>query len=230
MTVATTVSCPHCGAGNPSTAAFCATCGKALPSAVPTGPRIVTTDTMPQTALGQQVLEEELRKQTKKASIALGIVAGLTTAGAILFAVLIFAIEPPPDGRALPITGLDVALNLFIAAIFWALFFWARKNPLPPAIVGLVLYITMTVLQIVLLLMLVRNERLEREAMGIEEPVGSGAGTSGMPGIGGLWLKIFIIIMFVQAIQAGVKHRKLKQQIAAANAAPAGALPVPPAV
>jgi hypothetical protein len=52
-----------------------------------------------------------------------------------------------------------------------------------------------------------------------------------MPGIGGLWLKIFIIIMFVQAIQAGVKHRKLKQQIAAANAAAgAGAQAVPPAV
>ena len=229
MTVATTVSCPHCGAGNPSTAAFCATCGKALPSAVPTGPRVVTTETMPQTALGRQVLEEELRKQTKKASLALGIVAGLTTAGALLFAVLIFAIDPPA-GQPLPITGLDVALNLFIAAIFWALFFWARKNPLPPAIVGLVLYITMTVLQIVLLMMLVRNERLEREAMGIEEPVGSGAGTSGMPGIGGIWLKIFIIIMFVQAIQAGVKHRKLKQQMAAANAAPPGAHALPPAV
>ncbi len=224
MTVSTTVSCPHCGAANPSTAAFCESCGKALPSAVATGPRVVTAATMPQTALGQQVLEEELRKQTKKASIALGVVAGLTTAGAILFAVLIFAIDPP-DGQPLPITGVDVVINLFVAGIFWALFVWARKNPLPPAIVGLVLYITMTVLQIILLAMFVRDARAEREAMGIVEPAGSGASSSGMPGIGGLWLKIFIIVMFVQAIQAGVKHRKLKQQIAASNAAGAHAVP-----
>src|SRR5687768_9367380 len=79
-----TVTCPHCGAATPP-GAFCESCGKALPSAVPTTPRVVTGDVLPQSAAGQQMLGEELAKQTKKAAYALLAVGVIqATCGAVL--------------------------------------------------------------------------------------------------------------------------------------------------
>ena len=87
MTVA--VTCPHCGASNPPGAAFCESCGKAMPSASPGGPRVVTADALPQTAIGHRVVSDELMKQQKKASTALLIVGILqVTCGAIALAVV----------------------------------------------------------------------------------------------------------------------------------------------
>ena len=69
------LECPHCGATNVAGAQFCESCGKALPSLYPTGPRVVSADALPQTALGHQLVGGELAKTQKNASTALLVVA-----------------------------------------------------------------------------------------------------------------------------------------------------------
>lgn len=213
MTTEGAAPCPHCGAINPAGAAFCESCGKALPAAAPTAPRVVTGDTLAYSSAGLTLQADELHKQAKKAATALAVVAVLTTLGAIIFAAILYN-TPPERLEELIITPLDVGVNIAVAAIFWVLFVWARKNPLPPAIVGLVLYITLTVVQFIMLAIMIREAR---EAADLAPGESLPGGSSAMPGMGGIWIRIFIIIMFVQAIQAGVKHRKLKRQIEASG-------------
>ena len=76
-----------------------------------------------------------------------------------------------------------------IAAVFFALYFWARKQPLPASIVGLILFITVHLLD------------------AIADPAALARG---------LIMKIIIIAILVNAIQAGVKYRQLQRQGAAA--------------
>src|SRR5437868_1663764 len=79
------IACPHCNAPNVAGAAFCESCGKALPRAAPGGPRVVSADALPQTAAGHKLLGDELLKQQRKASYTLLIVGIIqVTCGAIL--------------------------------------------------------------------------------------------------------------------------------------------------
>jgi hypothetical protein len=71
-----------------------------------------------------------------------------------------------------------------VGVIFLALYFWARKQPLPAAIVGLVLFITYVVLLAVL------NPATIAQ---------------------GILMKIIVIAVLVNSIQAGVKYRQLQQ-------------------
>lgn len=92
-----------------------------------------------------------------------------------------------------------LAVIFGIAAIFFGLYFWARVNPLPAAIVGLVIYVTLWVLDIVLTTAAMANA-----------PAGSR-----QPGAGpfnGIIIRIIIIAILVRAIQAGSQHRKLLRQ------------------
>ena len=207
------VPCPHCGAANPYGAAFCESCGKALPPPVQAGPRVLYGNQAAVTSAGVHVQTEELRAQTKKASQALLLVAVLTTIGAALIAVVVFNMPSRP-GEVVIISPADAVINIAVAAIFWGLFFWARKNPLPAAIVGLVLYVTLTVVQIVGVAILMREVREQQErnaaVRGEQPPAASNNPIPG--GMCGMWLRILIIVMLVQAITAGVKHRKLLRQ------------------
>lgn len=230
------VSCPHCGAANPYGAAFCESCGKALPPPVQAGPRVLYGNQAAVTGAGLHVQTEELRTQTKKASQALLLVAVLTTLGGVLIAFLVFGMPQRP-GQVMIISPADAVINLVVAAIFWGLFFWARKNPLPAAIVGLVLYVTLTVVQIVGMAVMMREVRAQQQQEAAERGVELPPDTSSnpIPGGGcGIWLRVLIIVMLVQAITAGVKHRKLLKQQRAGGFAPgpyAGAPPgMPPPV
>src|SRR5262249_16192426 len=133
------VPCPHCGAANQRLSAFCEACGKALPSASPSGPRVVTDSVMPSTAAGLQMVGEELKKHLKKAKGALLTVAIIQT----IFGALIIGVTKATlrDGQSLP--PVLVITLVGVAVIFYGLYAWARRNPLPAAIVGLTLYVTL---------------------------------------------------------------------------------------
>lgn len=183
MTQTGQIACPHCGAMNPGTGAFCEACGKALPSSAASSPRVTTSATgFAATGAGRALQSDELNKQARKAAGALLAVAIIQ---AVFGALLIFVLMPkdfPADQRNI------VMVSVFgIAAVFFALYFWARKQPLPAAIVGLALFITMHLLD------------------AIADPAALGRG---------LIMKIIIIVILVQAIQAGVKHRQLQRQAA----------------
>ena len=223
------LACPHCGAANAYGAAFCESCGKALPPPLQAGPRILYGDQAAATTAGVHVQADALRTQAKKAAQALLLVAVLTTLGAVAIGLIVF-LMPPRDDRVMIIGPADAVINLIVAATFWGLYVWARRNPLPPAIVGLVLYVTLTVLQFVMLGVtlneLREQERLAAEEAGIQQPQSS-VPTSPIAGSGcAIWIRVLIVVMLVQGITAGVKHRKLlKQQQQFGSAPPPGGPP-----
>jgi hypothetical protein len=97
-------------------------------------------------------------------------------------AIVVFALMPnnvPAQTRNI------VMVSVFgIAAVFFALYFWARKQPLPASIVGLVVFVTLHVLD------------------AIADPAAL---------MRGIVMKIIIIAILVNAIQAGVKYRQLQR-------------------
>jgi hypothetical protein len=205
------MNCPHCGAGNAIGAAFCASCGKALPSANPTGPRFVSSDATAITSAGLKLQTDELAKNAKKASGALLAVAIIqTVVGGILLAVFS---SVPASSRTVINLPLFFGPVLGVGVIFWGLYFWSRRNPLPAAIVGLVVYVSIWVLDILGAIMMMANAP-------------SGGGTSGNTGpnfspiSSGIVIRIIIIAILVRAIRAGAQHRKLLRQQAAASGVP----------
>lgn len=197
----TAIACPHCSAPNTAGVAFCAACGKALPSVNAAGPRIVTSGAMASTAAGVKLQADELHKQAKKASGALLAVAIIQTlVGGFLFLVLY------GSGRMsrLPLNPwLTFGPVLAVGVVFWALYVWSRSNPLPAAIAGLVVYVTVWVLDIVGALMIMS------QAPGGTTP---GSNRNPTPLTNGIILRIIIVAILVRAIQAGVRHRRLMRQ------------------
>jgi hypothetical protein len=176
-----TAACPHCGTANQNFSSFCESCGKALPSGAQSGPRMVT-EAMPSTFAGRQLVSEELKKNLKKAKNALLTVAIIQT----LFGLLIFGVAKSnmPAGQSFPPVLL---ITLFgIALIFFGLYAWARHHPLPAAIVGLTLFVTLHLID------------------AIADPSQLGRG---------IIMKIIIVAMLIQAIQAGIKYKRLLPQL-----------------
>jgi heme A synthase len=173
------IACPHCAAENLPDAAFCESCGKALPSSGSTGPRVVTEASGTKSRLATMHVLEDLRKQTKKAAGALLAVAILQA----VFGAVIIMILKGNDQEVPPI----VYISIFgIAVAFFGLFLWARKSPFPAAIAGLVLFVTLHGL----------------EAVADPKSLANG------------WLvKLIIIVILVNAIKAGQKHRIMARSI-----------------
>lgn len=187
------ISCPHCGANNVAGAQFCESCGKALPSAVPSGPRVVSAESMPTTAIGGRLVSDELTKTQKKASGALLAVAILQTlVGPLLLVVITRNARPPVE-----LGPVVWVVQFGVAALFWALWFWSRKSPLPASIVGLVLYCTLVVINVI-----------SSVSALAQNPDGPRRGFGGL-GIG--IIDVIIIVVLAQAIQAGLKHKRLVQ-------------------
>ncbi len=187
-----TISCPHCSAANVAGSQFCESCGKALPSVFSGGPRVVDGSGFASTAAGQKLQSDELSKQARKASGALLTVAIIQTVmcGIVVMIAnsnkrLDFLMQ---NGAFLGIAGA--------AGIFWGLYFWARRQPLPAAIVGLVLYVTLVAVNVIL---------------SARQMAKGGVGNGGFGGVGVGWLDIVIIVVLAQAITAGSKYRKMMQ-------------------
>ncbi|HEY7118619.1 MAG TPA: zinc ribbon domain-containing protein [Tepidisphaeraceae bacterium] len=202
MTQVTMQSCPHCGAQNPWGSTFCSSCGKALPTGMPSGPRVVGAKDFATTAAGQKLQGDELRKTAKKAAGALLAVAILQTLGVGLLFVLLQNLPGARRGALPQAAQILIGAQVGVAVIFWGLWFWARVSPLPAAIVGLVLYATLVTINVV--------TSVSQMSQNNGKPGGGGFG-----GIGIGWLDIIIIAVLVRAISAGATHRKLMQQQAA---------------
>ena len=190
-----TIVCPHCNATVPA-GAFCESCGKALPQQAAGGPRVVGAAELPSTAAGRQLVGDELTKQTKRASLTLLVVGCLQlVCGAIVAGLLLNA----PTGANVELNvKVLVAAQIIVALIFFGLYFWARKAPLPASIVGLIVYATLVILNVINSVSELRNR---------EEGTRTGIG-----GLGIGWLDIVIMILLAQGISAGLKHKRLMQQ------------------
>jgi hypothetical protein len=164
---------------NPSTGTFCESCGKALPSAVSSSPRVTSSaGGFAGTEVGRTLQAAELKKQSGKAAGALLAVAVIQ---AVVGGIVLFALASNIPARLRNAMMVEV---FGIALVFFGLYVWARKQPLPAAIVGLVVYVTLHVIY------------------GIISPATL---------VQGIIVKVIIVAILVNAIQAGVKYRQLQR-------------------
>lgn len=171
--------CPHCGQQT-ALGAFCESCGKAL-AGEQAGPRIV--DTSSATGIGLKLKAQELEKQAKSAATALLITAILGVIGLFFLAVLFQQAENNPN----EVVDWSVAKAMLIGQslfclTFFGLWIWARSSPLPAAIVGMVIFVSIHVVTAVI------------------DPATI---------IQGIIFKIIILYMLCKAIGGGLKHREL---------------------
>lgn len=192
--IASAIACPHCLASNAAGAQYCEACGMALPLAAASGPRVVDSKSFASTSAGQQLQAEELHKQQKKASGALLAVAIIRT---VLIGIVV-ALAASRTGRMDLIFRVPIVLILgAIALLFWGLYIWSRSQPLPAAIVGMIVYATLLSINIVFSV-----SQLSQH--------GPRAG-NGLGGIGIWWIDIIILAVLARAISAGLKYRKMLQ-------------------
>ena len=171
-------ACPHCGGANGVGLAYCEHCGKALPG-VSSGPRLVEGATVATTATGRQLQSDELGKKARTAAGALLAVAILSTLGVFLVWAQVQEAIGDPEVGGLAVTM--IAAQAVMAGAYWGLWFWARSNPLPAAIIGLAIFLALMAVNAI--------------AVGPETL------------IQGILIKAIIIVVLVKAIQAGVQHR-----------------------
>src|SRR2546427_4135973 len=87
--------CPHCSAENHPSAAFCVSCGKALPGQDPLMPRVITESRAAKSELGKGLLSDELKKQLKKATTALLAVCILQLIGGTIIEISFLPLRNP---------------------------------------------------------------------------------------------------------------------------------------
>jgi Kef-type K+ transport system membrane component KefB len=185
------ITCPHCGAVNAVAGAFCESCGKALPSVVPSGPRVLTGDAMPTSGAGRMAVSDDLQKKVKQAGYALLAVAIIQT---IIGPVMLFASKAAMEkqsGGPVEITAIGWIIVFGVAAAFWILYIWSRFQPLAAAIVGMVLYVTILLLD------------------AIADP---------MTLAQGLIMKVIIIAVLAKGISAALQYKRMQAGEAPATA------------
>jgi zinc-ribbon domain len=180
-------ACPHCSTPNADGSKFCVSCGRAVPAATRTGPRILTDNDLASSSAGQTMQLAELARQIKPAIntlLVLGVLHGII--GAVLL--VIFKSDTSVD----PSLGLMGGIVGALGAIFLGLSFWARKNPLPASIAGLTIYVTVTAIDVIMII----------------------TSNTAVSFGGGLLIRAFIIGALARAVSAAVKHRALTRQMA----------------
>lgn len=184
------IACPHCAAPNSTGAAFCTSCGKALP--ITSGqPRVLTADKIFASSAGAKLFGDELKKQSKAASKTLLIIACIQLIGGTIVMVLQASMLKVPFTSPSVLVG--EAVVVVISLVFFGLYAWARISPLPATIVALVVYGTLVIINII-------------SAVG---QMAQGGRAGGFGGLGIGWIDIIILIMLSKGIGAGLKHRKL---------------------
>jgi hypothetical protein len=181
------ITCPHCQAVNAPDAQFCEACGKAVAASVGAGgPRIVQEGEYAATDAGAALQSDLLQKDLKKTTGALLAVAILQVVVGT-FVVVVSSGREVLGTQAKAANPAVPALSVYtIGAIFFGLYFWARKSPYPAAIVGLVVFVTVHLLDA-----LVDPAALLR----------------------GIVVKVIVIAVLVNAIKAGARHRELLRHL-----------------
>src|SRR5262249_11751498 len=144
------------------------------------------------TTAASKLMGEELTRQTKSSGTALLVVSIIQmVVSGVIFMVLMNSPRFRMGQVNMPIL---VASTFGVALIFLALYFWSRRSPLPAITVGLVVYGTLVVLNVVISLSSIANNG----------PRGTGIGGCGIG-----WLDIVILAILGRGISAALQQRKL---------------------
>lgn len=181
-----TLPCPHCGAEGAADAAFCASCGKAMPASVGTRPRIVHSTDYATSRAGQIIQAEELARHARKASGALIVVGILQAVFGTFLVVMAGVIAARQDAEQDFSVGATAIVVYGIAVLFLGLGLWARRNPLPAAITGLVVFVTVHALD------------------AVADPTAL---------IRGIVVKVIIVLILIRAVSAGTRYQALMRSL-----------------
>lgn len=174
-------TCPHCHAAHENAASFCTACGKAMPSAETGGPRVLGTHDLASSHAGRSLQMDHLNRHIRTGYRTLMVVGILQIVlGGVVAVVAMLA---PPEVQGL---GMIATFVGGIGAVFLALSFWARRDPLPATVTGLTLFLSSWLLDII--------------------------GDPSMA-LRGAVIKVAIALFLARAVAAAVKHRALKRQI-----------------
>lgn len=175
------VACPHCSATQERPGSFCTSCGKALPAATPAGPKVVPASDIAASSAGRSLQADQLARQLRTGWVTLLVIGILQLVGAVAVAGVSRLI--PESARAY--LFMSVMLG-GVGAIFVAMSFWAKRDPLAATLSGLVLFVSLWVLDIV------------------ADPSTAAQG---------LLIRLVITAFLARALAAGIKHRALKRQM-----------------
>jgi hypothetical protein len=134
------VTCPHCGAINAPGAPSCHACAKAFPPAIPPAHQLAGAPgvTASPASAELQVADLDRKAQTSvKTLLLIGILA-------VVFAAFTYQKlnDPQYDHDAVLVL---LGLHAFTSVVFLGLWFWARRSPFLPALIGLILYVSLQV-------------------------------------------------------------------------------------
>jgi hypothetical protein len=159
----------------------------------------------------RQVAENAIATQARRGSVVLFFVSGLQLVFVFLFSsTLVGAIvernrwaEVAPNAEPThPLVFFSCGLGAILGFTFLALGFWARKDPLLAPALGLGLFVTANLFDFILLF---------------------GFGLPLLPG--GFWfwlLRMFIVVLLIDAIRAGVAYRRIVNKLIVEAAEPRG--------
>lgn len=190
------VTCPHCAQPANAGDQFCQACGKALPSPLRSGPQVVRASDSATTSVGRTMQIDELKRLSMRAAgilIAVGVIQ-------FIFAGIVWATSSVliQRGASHAILIRTVTIVAGLGIVFLALGFWARKSPLPAAITGLVLYITVWVMDIIAGVIAVNRAH--------------GQGAVAYSPFNGIIIKIFIVAILIRAVVAGLRVKTLEKE------------------
>ena len=157
--------CPQCNAAVEMDAQFCHNCGYSLASLRTTAPVAPVSMATPDPAI---------EKGIRQARTTLLVVAIIQ-----IFSGLIFVAMQSQDTFA--IAGVFI-----VSAVFFALWFWAKRNPLPATITGLITFVTLHV----------------AEAMIDPRQIYQG-----------IIMKILVVSFLAKGVSAAINYRNMQKQI-----------------
>ena len=173
-------ACPHCGAtDNFSNSLFCQHCHKALP--IPnSAPRLVESSGRPMTMAGHTAQIEEVSAQSGKGS---GALLGAAIVQFIGGALAFFTAANTPGVNAQE-AQVATMIVVGLGVVFFVLYIWSHRQPLPAAIIGLSIYV------------------LAHAVDAMADP---------MQLFRGLLVKIVIVTVLCRSIAAAMKERDLRR-------------------
>lgn len=181
--------CPHCQTEIGDEIRFCTSCGMAA-SVEHKAPRVVQeTKGIATSVAGQSLQAETLQKSMKKAFTGLLITTCLQGLGLAFFLILFLNNTVAAERSALLITTVIVGVVFFG---FVGLTVWSRSQPFAAAVTGLTILVTLWIV----------------DAVASPATICSG-----------FIVKIIILVLLIQSVQAGLAHRRLARAISLSRAA-----------
>lgn len=176
-------TCMSCQTPLEAGAGYCAVCGRAVRVDCPT-PRIVPTQGFAATSAGRAVQVQGLLQHLRNGRATLLVLAIID---ALLGLLILQARSVLRDGSESSLVDALMVMLFVVAGLLLLLYFWSLRSPLPALIVGLVLYLSGAIANVV------------------SQPQAY---------VRGMIIAAAVLYFLIHGVVAGVRLRQMKQRFA----------------